>query len=159
MTSPAPSPARPEAADLAALYDAVAVEHATIYGYGIVSAHSTPEENPLVADAMRTHRGQREWAIDRLKAGSVTPPVAAVGYRLPLAVDDPADAANLAVRMEHDAAVAWRAVLEQAAAGSDGDADRAFAVSALTQSAVLAARWQRVLKAWPITQAFPGGTE
>ena len=57
MTSPTPSteptPSRPDAADLAALYDAVATEHATIYGYGIVSAHSTPDDNDLVAEAMR----------------------------------------------------------------------------------------------------------
>lgn len=74
-------------------------------------------------------------------------------------VNDPTDAANLAVRMESDAAVAWRAVLEQARAGSDGDAVRAFAVSALTQSAVLTARWKRILKVWPLTQSFPGGKD
>lgn len=157
MTSPAPG--RPEAADLAALYDAVATEHATIYGYGIVSAHSTPDANPLVSDAMKAHRAQREKAIELLKQRSVTPPPAAIGYQLPIKVDDPTDAANLAVRMENDTAVAWRAVLEQAAAGSAADADRAFAVSSLGQCAVLAARWKRVLKAWPITQAFPGGNE
>ena len=72
---------------------------------------------------------------------------------------DPDDAAALAVRMERDAATAWRAVLEQAPAGSGGDDARTLALSALTESAVLAARWQRVLGAWPLTQAFPGGTE
>ena len=163
MTSPTPSteptPSRPDAADLAALYDAVTTEHATIFGYGIVSAHSTPDDNDLVAEAMRVHRAQREKAIDVLTARSVTPPLPAVGYRIPIAVNDPTDAANLAVRMENDAAVAWRAVLEQAAAGSGGDTDRTFAVTALTQSAVLAARWKRVLKLWPLTQAFPGGSD
>jgi hypothetical protein len=38
MTSTEPLPVA-EAADAAALYDALTVEHATIYGYGIVSAH------------------------------------------------------------------------------------------------------------------------
>lgn len=42
MTSPTPDPDRPEKADRAALFDAVAVEHAAIYGYGFVSAHSSP---------------------------------------------------------------------------------------------------------------------
>ena len=37
--------------------------------------------------------------------------------------------------------------------------DRAFASTALTQSALLAARWNRVLGAWPITTSFPGGNE
>jgi hypothetical protein len=74
-------------------------------------------------------------------------------------VNNPDDAANLAIRMEQDAATAWRAVLEQAPDGSEGDADRSFAVGALTQSAVLAARWRQVLGDWPVTQPFPGGTE
>ena len=86
---------------------------------------------------------------------SIAAPLPAPGYQLPIAVDDPTDAANLAVRMENDAATAWRAVLEQ----STDSGQRAFAVSALTQSAVLAARWKQVLEVWPVTQAFPGGNE
>ena len=70
-------------------------------------------------------------------------------------VDNPTDAAKLAVRMEQDAAVAWRAVIEQAT----DEQDRAFAVTALTQCAVTAARWSRVLGVSPITVAFPGGSE
>ncbi len=159
MTTPAPAPTRPAEADAAALYDAVATGHATIYGYGLVSAHSIPDLNHLVAQAMTTHRAHREAAISMLEARSVVAPLPAAGYRLPIAVNNPTDAANLAVRMEEDTAVAWRAVLEQAAKGSEGDADRRFAVSALTQSAVFAARWKRVLKAWPLTRAFPGGSE
>ncbi len=72
---------------------------------------------------------------------SVDPPLPAAGYQLPIEVDNPTDAANLAVRMEEDAAVAWRAVLEQAT----DEQDRAFAVTALTECAVTAARWSRVL--------------
>ena len=50
---------------------------------------------------------------------------------------------------------AWRAVIEHAETGED----RAFAATALTQSTVMAARWNRVLNAWPITTSFPGGNE
>jgi hypothetical protein len=57
--------------------------------------------------------------------------------------------------MEEDAAVAWRAVIEQAA----DEQERAFAVSALSECAVTAARWSRVLGTKPITVAFPGGSE
>lgn len=159
MTSTEPVPSRPSAADAAALYDALTVEYATIYGYGVVSAHSTADDNDLVSEAMKTHRAQREELIGLLEAQSVTPPLPAAGYRVPITVNDPADAAKLAVQMEEDAAVAWRAVLEQARAGSDGDELRRSAVSALTQSAVLAARWRRILGAWPLTQAFPGGAD
>jgi hypothetical protein len=157
MTSPQPEPARPSAADAAAVYDALTVVHATIYGYGIVSAHSTPDVNDLVAQALNQHRAQRETLISMLTTDSVTPPLAAAGYQLPKPVDDATAAANLAVQMENDTAVAFRAVLEQAKPDADGD--RTFAVSSLTQCAVLAARWKKVLKAWPVTQAFPGGND
>jgi Domain of unknown function (DUF4439) len=54
--------------------------------------------------------------------------------------------------MEKDTEVAWRAVLEQAHSVDD----RKFGVTALTQSAVLSARWKQTLGSWPITTAFPG---
>ena len=158
MTSPAPTPEdpdRPESADQAALYDALTVEHATIYGYGIVSAHSLPTRNELVSETLAEHRRRREALVAMLTEDSVTAPLPAAGYQLPSVVATPVDAAKLAVAMENDCAVAWRAVLEQ----SDSEQDRAFAVTALTQCAVTAARWRRVLGAWPVTQAFPGGSE
>ena len=149
------TPGRPTDAANGALFDAVATEHATIYGYGLVSAHSTPDLNDLVSSSMAQHRERREAAIAILESRSVDPPLPAAGYQLPMEVDNPTDAANLAVRMEEDAAVAWRAVIEQAT----NEQDRAFAVLALTQCAVTAARWSRVLGGWPITVAFPGGRE
>ena len=149
------TPGRPSDAANGALFDAIATEHATIYGYGLVSAHSTPDVNELVSTVMAEHRERREGAIAILKARSIDPPLPAAGYQLPMEVDNPTDAANLAVRMEEDAAVAWRAVLEQAT----DEKDRAFAVTALTQCAVTAAKWSRVLGISPITVAFPGGSE
>jgi len=151
MTSPTPNPDRPSEADTAALFDAVATEHAAIYGYGIVSAHSSPDENDLVSQALARHRERREAAIAMLTEGSAKSPLPAVGYQLPFAVNDPVGAAKLAVQMENDCAVAWRAVIEQATA----EQDRAFGVTALTESAVLAARWNQVLGVWPVTVAFP----
>ena len=159
MTAPAPrtttSPDRPVTAGDAALVDAVAAEHGVIYGYGLVSAHSTFEVNPLVATAMDEHRARREEAIQMLEARSVTPPLPAAGYQVPAPVTNPTDAANLAIRMEEDTATAWRAVLEQA----DNAEDRTFAVTALTRAAVTAAEWRGVVEAAPVTVAFPGGTE
>jgi hypothetical protein len=141
--------------DNAALCDALTTEHATIYGYGIVSAHCVPDVNDLVSTAMSQHRERRDHVISLLATRSVTAPVAAAGYHLPMPVNNPSDAARLAARMENDAAVAWRAVIEQAQTPDD----RGFGVTALTQSAVLAAQWNRVVGAWPITTAFPGGSE
>ena len=155
MTSPTPTPDRPSEADKAAVFDAVAAEHAAIYGYGIVSAHSSPDENELVSQALAQHRERREAAISMLTERSAKAPLPAVGYQLPFVVANSADAGKLAVRMENDCAVAWRAVIEQATA----EQDRASGVTALTESAVLAARWNQVLGVWPVTVAFPGGSE
>jgi hypothetical protein len=161
MTAPQPTPSttpnpdRPSDAAAAALFDAVAAEHAAIYGYGIVSAHSSPDENDLVSAAMAEHRDRREAAIAMLTGHSAKAPLPAAGYQLPMPVNTPADAANLAVRMEDDCAVAWRAAIEQATS----EQDRAFAVAALTQAAVAATRWKQVLGTRPVTVAFPGGTE
>jgi hypothetical protein len=145
--------AEPSSAD-AALAEALTTEHGVIYGYGMVSAHSPPEINYLVAEAIHRHRDRRDRVVAMLTARSVTAPVAAAGYQLPIPVHTMTDAARLAVRMEDDAAMAWRAVLEH----GETVEDRTFAVTALTQAAVLAARWNRVLGAWPITDAFPGGS-
>ena len=156
MTSPQPTTTtRPQNPDDAALADAIAAEHATIYGYGFVSAHSTPELNELVSTSLNEHRERREAAIAILAARSVTPPIAAVGYQLPMPVNNEIDAAKLAARMEDDDAAAWRAVIEQAKTAED----RAFAVTALTACAVRAARWRQALQTWPLTRAFPGGNE
>lgn len=150
-----PDPTRPTDPADGALYDAVATEHATIYGYGIVSAHSLPERNYLVSNAINEHRERREEALARLESRSVTAPLPAAGYQLPMEVDSATDAAKLAVQMEADAAVAWRAVVEQATDAQD----RALAVTALRECAVTAAQWRKVLGVVPVTVAFPGGSE
>lgn len=152
--SPKRSPTDTDAYN-ASLCDALAVEHATIYGYGFVSALSPPSVNSLVVEALDQHRQRRDDVIGMLTARKVTAPVAASGYQLPMQIDSAADAARLAVRMENDGATAWRAVVERA----ESAGDRAFASTALTESAVMAAQWNRVLGAWPITAAFPGGNE
>lgn len=151
MTSAEPSGGRATPYDTA-LCAALDTEYAVIYGYGIVSAHCNPAVNDLVSSALSRHRERRDQVIQMLMARSVTPPVAAAGYQLPMAVNTQVEAAQLAARMENDTAVAWRAVLEQ----GQSPQDRQFAVTALNQSAVLAARWNRVVGVWPITTAFPG---
>lgn len=156
MTAPDQGmPSRPDDAADGALFDAIATEHATIYGYGLVSAHSTPDVNYLVSEAMAEHRARREAAIALLAEQGAEAPLPAAGYQLPMEVDTPAEAVDLAVRMEEDAAVAWRAVVEQAA----DQAVRVFGVTALTECALTAARWRAVRGDSTVTVAFPGGSE
>ncbi|MCW2550536.1 MAG: hypothetical protein JWR78_317 [Mycobacterium sp.] len=154
-TPPSSGPSRPSDAADGALFDAVTGEHGVIYGYGLVSAHSTPDVNDLVSASLAAHRELREEAIARLTARNEPPPIPAVGYQMPFVVDGPPAAAKLAVQMEEDSAVAWRALLEQAKAGDD----RQLAVTALIQCAVNAAKWRAVLGVVPTTVAFPGGNE
>ncbi len=135
-----------------ALSAALANEHAVIYGYGIVSARCAPEVNTLVSAALAEHRARRDQAVTMLTGRSVTAPSAAAGYQLPMPVLTPTDAEKLAVRMENDTEATWRAFVEQAQSNDD----RTFGVTALTQSAVLAARWKQQLGERPITTAFPG---
>lgn len=150
MTSAEPSTANTPADK--ALCAALANEHAVVYGYGIVSARCAPEVNTLVSSALNQHRERRDQTISMLTGRSVTPPVAAAGYQLPMPVITPADAEKLAARMEKDSEATWRAFVEQAQSNDD----RTFGVAALTQSAVLAARWKQQLGDWPVTTAFPG---
>lgn len=139
----------------AALCDALATEYGVVYGYGLVSAYSEPEFNDLVVATIRQHRERRDRTIAILTGRSVEVPLAAAGYQVPIPVTTSNDALRLAVRMENDTATAWRAVVEQARE----PADREFAATALGQSAVLAAHWNRALGNWPITGAFPGGQD
>jgi hypothetical protein len=154
MTSTEPAHGGASTSADSALADALTTEYGVIYGYGVVSAHASPDINYLVSEAIHRHRQRRDQAVTMLTRRSVTPPDAAAGYQLPLPVNTPKSAARLAARMEDDAAVAWRAVLEQAQI----PADRAFATTALTQCAVLAARWNQLLGTAPAIEAFPGGS-
>jgi len=148
MTAPQPRPASgPEAA----LSEALETEYGVVYGYGLVSAYSLPEFNGLVVTTIRQHRERRDRTIAILTSRGVAVPPAAAGY--PVTTSN--DALRLAIRMENDTAAAWRAVVEQAVETTD----REFAATALGQSAVLAAHWNRALGNWPITQAFPGGQD
>ena len=147
--------AEPSAADTPsdkALCAALANEHAVVYGYGMVSARCAPEVNILVSSALNQHRERRDQVISMLAGRSVAAPVAAAGYQLPMPVITPADAEKLAVWMEKDTEASWRAFIEQAQSNDD----RTFAVTALTQSAVLTAKWKQAQGNWPITDAFPG---
>lgn len=155
MTSSEPVPTRPSDSADGSLFDAVATAHATIYAYGMVSAYSRPEINYLVSDAMVEHRRRREEGIALLEERGAPAPLPAAGYQLPMDVDDPTGAAQLAVRLEQDTGTAWRAVVEQA----DDETVRAFGVAAMIEAAVTAARWRAVLGTTPVTVAFPGGTE
>lgn len=135
-----------------ALVDALNAEHAAVFGYGIVAAFSNPARAGEVSADTAAHRARRDATIDALTAASITPPVAAAGYTVPFSVTDPITAAQLAVQIETDVAVAWRSVVERASAEST----RGTAIEALTESALRGARWRVNLGVVPPTVALPG---
>ncbi|OHU18197.1 hypothetical protein BKG76_23710 [Mycobacteroides franklinii] len=155
MTTTEPTPEQTSSPDDTALASALANEHAAIYAYGLVSAHSVPDNNWLVTECLIEHRQCREESIAKLRGRSVTAPVAAAGYTIPFPVSTPADAIKLALQVETDTAACWRAVAEQADSGDD----RGFAVRMLTESAIRAARWRVVGDITPASVPFPGGPE
>ncbi|WP_420753233.1 ferritin-like domain-containing protein [Rhodococcus sp. O3] len=139
-------------AEQQALVDALNAEHAAVFGYGLVAAFSNPARGQEVAEDTAAHRARRDATIDALTAASVTPPVAAPGYTVPFPVTDPISAAQLAVQIETDVAVAWRSVVERATSEST----RGVAIEALTETALRGARWRANLGVVPPTVALPG---
>ncbi|MFZ2528771.1 MAG: ferritin-like domain-containing protein [Rhodococcus sp. (in: high G+C Gram-positive bacteria)] len=135
-----------------ALVDALNAEYAAVFGYGIVAAFSNPARGAEVAADTAAHRVRRDATIDALTAANVEPPVAAAGYTVPFPVIDPVTAAQLAVQIETDVAVAWRSVVERAHI----EPTRGAAIEALTESALRAARWRTNLGVTPPTVALPG---
>ncbi|MFJ6217368.1 ferritin-like domain-containing protein [Streptomyces sp. NPDC092296] len=139
MTTPTPSPL------LAALQAALAAEHATVYGYGVVGAHLDGSRLTAARAAFATHQAHRDTLQRELTDRHATPVAAAPGYELPFPVTDAASAVKLAALLEQRL-TAVHADLVTAATGQL----RRTAADALREAAVRAARWHA-----PDT-AFPG---
>lgn len=135
-----------------ALVDALEVEYAAVFAYGVVAAFSNPARAELVASNTAAHRARRDATLDALGAASVVPPLAEPAYAPPFPVTDPIAAARLAAQAEIDTSVAWRSVIERAQSGPT----RASAVTALTEAAMRLATWNRILGVVPSSTAFPG---
>jgi Domain of unknown function (DUF4439) len=135
-----------------ALQDALAAEHAAVWGYGVVGAALPADGRAPVTAAEDAHRDARD-ALLVLLADLEADPVPAEGaYALPFPVLSPTDAAALAVTLEDGAAEAWVRVLDQAA-----DADvRRLAVDVLGSTEVRAVDWRRRAGQSPLTRPFPG---
>lgn len=135
-----------------ALQLALAAEHATIWGYGVVGAQLPAREQPAARAADIAHRARRD-ALTAALAGRVPTPVAAAAtYQLPFPVTDATSARRLAVHLEERLAAVWRAAL---AAVTDLP-DRQLALAALTDAAVRAVGWRLSVPGAPATVPFPG---
>jgi hypothetical protein len=133
------------------LADALAAEHAAIWGYGVAGAHLTGPALELARQCEAAHRDRRDALLEQLGRGGDAPPAAAPAYQLPFPVTDQPSALRLTVQIEERTGAVWRATLGQLRA----DARRA-SLDALTDCALRAARWRRTAGQSPATVALPG---
>ena len=143
---------RTAATETAALNDALAAEHAAVWGYGVVGAALDDDARGTAAGAETAHRDLRDRLFTLLGERKADPAPPEGAYTLPFPVLSAADAAALAVVLEDGVAGAWVRVLDQAAERSI----RELAVSALGETEVRAVAWRVAAGKSPVTTAFPG---
>jgi hypothetical protein len=147
----------PPSAVVDAWQAALAAEHAAIFGYGTVGPHLPPTRVDQARVFERAHRGLRDTVIDQMGAVGVDPVAAQADYPVPLALTTGPRADRYAQRLEEACAAAWRFVVASAAEQPRPLTElRAFAVGALTASAVRAMQWRELLTPATPTVAFPG---
>ncbi len=138
--------------ETAALREALAAEHAAVWGYGVVGAALATEARPPATAAETAHRDVRDQVTALLEERDADPVRAEGAYSLPFPVLSAVDAAALAVVLEDGVAAAWVRVLDQAAERSV----RELAVGWLGAAEVRAVSWRGAAGKTPVTSAFPG---
>lgn len=136
----------------AALREALAAEHAAVWGYGVVGDALGTDAGAAVTDAENAHRDVRDRVTALLVERNEEVVGAEGAYALPFPVLSPTDAAALAVVLEDGTAAAWVRVLDQAAERTT----RELAVGYLGAAEVRAVGWRAAAGQTPVTRAFPG---
>lgn len=141
-----------EGTENAALREALAAEHAAVWGYGVVGAALEEAARGPAAVAEAAHRDARD-RVTALLADRGADPVRAEGaYALPFPVLSGVDAAALGAVLEDGVAAAWVAVLGWAAERTT----RELAVGLLSAAEVRAVAWRTAAGQTPVTRALPG---
>ena len=135
-----------------ALGEALAAEHAAVWGYGVVGAALGEGANSTAAAAETAHRDARDRLTALLVERGTEPVGAKGGYTLPFPVLSQVDAAALAVVLEDGVAAAWVRVLDQAAQREV----RELAVGWLIAAETRAVAWRGAAGTATVTTAFPG---
>jgi Domain of unknown function (DUF4439) len=141
-----------ERTENAALSEALAAEHAAVWGYGVVGAALDPSAQASAVASEVAHRDVRDQVVTLLAERGTEPVGAEGGYTLPFPVLSPTDAAALAAVLENGTAAAWVRVLDQSVERST----RELAVGALTAAEGRAVGWRTAAGQTPTTSAFPG---
>jgi hypothetical protein len=141
-----------ESTENEALQDALAAEHAAVWGYGVVGAALDEGAREPATVAETAHRDARDAATALLAGRGEDPVGAEGGYALPFPVLSGVDAAALAAVLEDGVAAAWVTVIAQAAERTT----RELAVGQLTAAEVRAVAWRTAAGQSPATRALPG---
>jgi hypothetical protein len=137
---------------------ALAAEHQAVFGYGVLGPHLTGADQQLAVSSSDAHESLRDRTEATLAAARLTPDGPQADYPVLYPVPARTSALALAVRLEDDCASAWRFLYLRAASTSGQRASqlRASAQTALTASAVRAARWRSIVTPSHATTPFPG---
>lgn len=132
-------------ASVAALQNALAAEHAAVYGYGVVGAmFAGPGQSGARAD-WTAHQLARDNLVTMLSKLGATPVAASPAYQLPFAVTTPQSAAKLAATLEEGVTRAYLALV-----AVSNPTLRTFAARSMQTAANRALAWSGT------TTAFPG---
>lgn len=121
----------------AALQDALAAEHAVVYGYGVAGARLTGSARRRAERLLDRHRSSRDELAGTVRDRGAEPVAAAPTYALPFPVRTAEQARALATLLEERLAAVWADVVVDVS----GDLRR-LAVDRMAGAAVTAARWR-----------------
>ena len=127
---------------LRALQEALAAEHAAVYGYGVAGAHLSGGRQAMARQLWLAHMQARDTLTAMIRASGGTPVATQAFYELPFPVHDAASALQLAAHLEDGVTAAYLAVV--------ATEQRMFGAVAMQVAAGRAATWRGT------TIAFPG---
>ncbi|MEU3351381.1 ferritin-like domain-containing protein [Streptomyces sp. NPDC037389] len=123
---------------------ALAAEHATVYGYGIVGGRVDDTRAGEAREAHDAHRARRDAMSRAVRALGAEPEAAAAAYALPFPVADGEAAVRLAAELERRLTAVYADLVRAATGGL-----RAEAAAGLREAAVRAVRWSGGSVAFP----------
>lgn len=127
-----------------AVQAALAAEHATVYGYGVVGGRVESSRADEARSAYDAHRARRDALRREVRDLGGEPEPAAAAYALPFAVPDSAAAVRLAAELEDRLAGVYADLVR----ASEG-ARRREAAGVLREVAVRSVRWRGSGVAFP----------
>lgn len=139
---------------VAALQQALAAEHAAVYGYAAVGPALPHAQAVHARTDEAAHRASRDALLASLSAAGAVATSSASSYPVPARPVTATVARRYALNLESTCCQRWRYVVAVAAGTAPATVEDA--VHALTASAVRATRWRAQLTPSSPTTAFPG---